>query len=529
MTAQLDSASPRVSLKLIDVESGKPYFEEPKFFEINSYSQLSEALQLALDAVTGADIANIQVSPDGRYLLVAIGDRVLAYDLEQRQPVALRGKLKGQPYGSAIFLAPDQIYVVDPHFSKGLLPARTLSFPDGKVLSESQIGGQNLRAATKGQLIFIGPLKDYAVGILDPAANKVLAAWKFPAIDVWDQKVAAENSRGGLFLSALGSADSLTIPLPLGPLPVPQAGEFSRDGRYLVVSLRNRSGVWDLETGKQVRLLRPMRSLWVDDQDDIFGQLPKYLEMDATEMEITLPSTTTRDLGKYDDKEWQYGDFVYSFKPMGSGRSTGYHATLQVKKMGAQTPAWTRDYPDATPVCWPADGDRLVLAWDLGTDAAKEEVKKYPKLQEETKALTSRKKGLLIETVTPETGAPLEQVALPEVDLSRGWNDERFAQVSGEYALVRGEHGNTVIYKLDTGAKVGEFFGAPVATDSAAGLIAAANREDEILILDERTGKELQRFTLGSPIRLARIVTGKEKMLLVLTADQVVHRVPLGK
>ena len=107
-------------------------------------------------------------------------------------------------------------------------------------------------------------------------------------------------------------------------------------------------------------------------------------------------------------------------------------------------------------------------------------MKKYPKAQEEARSLTSQKKGLLIETVTPETGAPLEQVALPEVDLSRGWNDERFAQISGEYALVHGEHSNTVIYRLDTGGKVGEFFGTPVATDSATGLIAAVNREDEI-------------------------------------------------
>jgi len=53
------------------------------------------------------------------------------------------------------------------------------------------------------------------------------------------------------------------------------------------------------------------------------------------------------------------------------------------------------------------------------------------------------------------------------------------------------------------------------------------NREDEILLVDERTGKELKRFTLGSPVRLARIVTGKEMTLLILTADQMVHRLPL--
>jgi len=425
------------------------------------------------------------------------------------------------------FLAPDQIYVVEPSLSKGLFKARILSFPDGKVMSESQIGDQDIRGATKGPLMIIGPLKGYAVGVFDPSASKVLAAWQLPTIDIWGKKIAAEDSNGGLFLGQLDSTESMHIPLPLGPLPSPRAGAFSPDGKFLVVSLRDRSVVWDMETGKQLRLMRPMRDLWVNEQNRVFGQFPKYKDLDATQMEITLPSITTNDLGKYDDKEWQYRDFAYTFKPMGSGRSIDYHATLQVKKLGAQAPSWTRDYPDVTPVCWPVDGDRLALAWDLSTNTAKEELKKYPKAQEETKALTSHKKGLLIEIVTPETGAPLEQVALPEVDLSRGWNDERFAQVSGEYALVHGEHSNTVIYRLDTGEKVGEFFGSPLATDSATGLIAAMNREDEILLVDERTGKEIERFTLGSPARLARIVSGKDKKLLVLTADQIVHQLPL--
>jgi len=163
----------------------------------------------------------------------------------------------------------------------------------------------------------------------------------------------------------------------------------------------------------------------------------------------------------------------------------------------------------------------------LSVDTAKSEVKKYPKLQEQTKNLTNHKKGLLIETVDPQTGGALEQVALPEVDLTGGWNDERFARVSGEFVLVNGEHGNTAIYRIDTGAKVSEFFGSPVADDASKGLIAAVNREDEIILVDEKTGKELQRFTLGSPVRLARIVTGNAQELLVLTADQVVHRFPL--
>ena len=95
--------------------------------------------------------------------------------------------------------------------------------------------------------------------------------------------------------------------------------------------------------------------------------------------------------------------------------------------------------------------------------------------------------------------------------------------------LAQGEHGNTAIYRMSDGAKTGEFFGSAIASDASAGLVAAINREDEILLVDEHTGKELRRFTLGSPVLVARIVTTGEKTLLVLTADQVVHRIPLPK
>jgi WD40 repeat protein len=525
LNATIDDSGPRLSLKLIDVDTGKPYFEKPKFVELGDFWNFNQLYSFLLDAMSGAEDANVQIDPSGHYLVVAAGNHVLAFDLAARQPITLGGKLKGLSETRMAFLAPDQMFVTEPSVSKGLFKAHIVSFPDGKVVADSEIGDQGIRGATKGSLMIIGPLKGYAVGVFDPFASKILVAWQLPTIDIWDKKVAAEDSSGGLFLGQVDSTDSMHIPLPLGPLPWPGAGEFSRDGKYLIVSLRDRSAVWDMESGKQVNLLRPMRSLWMDDQDHVFGQFPKYRDMDATQMEITLPSITTNDLGKYDDKEEQYGDFVISFKTLGSGTATDYKPTLQVRMMGAQTPAWTREYPEVEPACWPADGNRLALAWDLSTDTAKEELKKYPKAQEEAKSLTSPKKGLLIEIVTADTGAPLEQVALPEVDLSRGWDDRRFAQISGEYALVHGEHSNTVIYRVDTGEKVGEFFGTPLAADSATGLIAAVNREDEILLVDERTGKEIERFTLGSPARLARIVTGKK--LLVLTADQVVHQLPL--
>jgi hypothetical protein len=173
----------------------------------------------------------------------------------------------------------------------------------------------------------------------------------------------------------------------------------------------------------------------------------------------------------------------------------------------------------------------MVLAWDLSSETAQVEIKERPSLQHELQALKDRKKGMLLEAVVPETGAPIEQVVLPEAHLSVGTKDERRARLSGEFVLTHGEHGNTAIYRMQDGTKVGEFFGDVKATSVEAGLIAATNREDEILLVDVHSGKELERFTLSSSIRLAQIVPrtaqNKDGVLIVLTADQMVHRLPL--
>jgi len=525
--AAFEDAGPRLGLSLIDVDSGKPYFEKPKFLEYGMFTNFNAFVEYVAAVITGADLTSIEMDPSGRYLVVAAGYRTMAFDLQQRQPMQLGGKLKDLGYARVTFLGSDKIYAVQPGMSKGLFTGRILTFPDGKVLGEMPMGDQGFRGATKGGLLIAGPIKDYAVCIIDPEASKVLGEWKLPAIDVWDKEIAAENASGGLFLTALGSKDSETVPLPLGPLPAPRAGQFSPDGKYLVVSLRNRADIWDVETGKQLHLIRPISTMWVDGQNRVWSRLPKYLDLDASEVELPLDGKAAKQLGKFDEKDEQYENLQYQLKPMGKDTGTGRHVTLEVKSMETQAVLWSHDFPNERPACWPADNRRMVLAWDLSNDTAKAEAKKYPKLQEEMRALTNRKKGLLIETVSVDTGAALEQVALPEVDLTRGWNDERYAWVDGEFVLVRGEHGNTVIYRLDTGAKVGEFFGSPIAVAADAGLVAAVNREDEVLLVDERTGKELERFTLGSPARLAHILDGKERKLLVLTADQVVHELPL--
>jgi WD40 repeat protein len=528
LRAQFGDENLRVGLSLIDVESGKSYLDKSNFYTASAYTSVAGLVNVAENLMNGNNFASILFDPDGRYALVAVADHAEAFDLDKRQQVQLGGRLKGLGDSTMTFVGPDKFYVVyQPLGSKVPYKAEVLSFPDGNVLNEAQIGDQSIHGASKGELILAGPFKDFATGVVDPTTTKIVAGWQFPTADIWEKYLAGETATGGLYLGHLGVNDGTQMSLPLGPLPKPMAATFSPDGKYLVVSLKGRSSLWDLTTGKQLNLMRPMSTLWVDPQDHLFAILPKYLTHDPTEIELDLGGHGAKELGKPDEKERQHENLQYLFKSMGKNKDVSYHATLEVTDMETQKVLWSHDYPGESPVCWPSDDGRMMLAWDLSVDTAKGEIKKYAKLQEQTKGFTSHKKGLLIETVDGHTGAPLEQVALPEVDLTGGGNDERYARLSGEYLLVNGEHGNTAIYQIGTGTKVGEFFGSPVATDAAIGLIAAVNREDEILLVDEKTGKEIERFTLGSPVRLARIISGGDPELLVLTADQIVHRIPL--
>jgi WD40 repeat protein len=518
---------PRIGLRLIDVESGKPFFDKPSFYESNGFTPQVQILVLALEGLAGGNSTRMIISPDGRYLVVTTFDRSLGYDLEHRQPVTLAGKFQEVGQARMSFLGSDQLYVVGDARGDGLRKARILSFPDGRVLQDTLIGDQQLESTSKGRYLIASPLKNYAAGILDPEKQKIMAASKLDAIDAWDTSVAFEGAAGSVYLMQMGGSEARQVALPMGPLPRPRAAAFSPDGKYLAVSTKSRAELWSLDTGKQLTLTRPFRSLWIDKDDFLFGQLPKFLDKDPSEIKLSLTSPSAKDLAKYEGEDWQYRNMQIRFKPLGRDKAINHHATLEVKNMEAQTVAWSRDYAHEMPACWAAEDDRLVLAWDLTNETAKSEIKSSPALQREASALKDHKSGMLLETVTLETGAPVESVVLPEADLTSGRQDKRRAQVSGGFILVHGEHGNTVIYSLKDGVKVGEFFGNTIATSAEAGLVAATNREDEILLVDEHNGKELERFTLGSPVRLASIVPGKSGQVLVLTADQTVHRLPL--
>jgi WD40 repeat protein len=200
-------------------------------------------------------------------------------------------------------------------------------------------------------------------------------------MDAWDKFVAFEDLFGGLQVGQIGVPSMKRVVLPLGPLPNPRVAAFSPDGKFLAVSVKSRGDIWDLESGKQISVIRPFRSAWFDEGDHLFVQFTKYIGSEPTEQKITLAPVDVKNLAKYEEGDRQYHDLQFRFKPMGEDKSVRQHATLEMKKIETQVVAWSRGYPRETPVCWPAEDNRLVLAWDLSDSTAKSEIKNYPELQ----------------------------------------------------------------------------------------------------------------------------------------------------
>jgi hypothetical protein len=62
----------------------------------------------------------------------------------------------------------------------------------------------------------------------------------------------------------------------------------------------------------------------------------------------------------------------------------------------------------------------------------------------------------------------------------------------------------------------------------ASGLFCVSNRDDELVIYDAATVRELKHFTFPTRVRFAQFLPAR-KELLVLTGDQKVHAISMDE
>jgi len=462
-------------------------------------------------------------SPDGRYFLGAWGPTNLAYDLKEHALLKLKGSMLNPYDGRFTFVDSDKLlYGCDWELHTGKTTDKFQmcfsTFPDGKTLGAFSLGYGWLAGVARGAHALTGPYGNWAAVLLDPVTGAVGQGFKLETVDLAGDTVATEAYNGGLSVGKLGGVLQ-TASLPATPLPSLETGVFSADGRFLAISDRARSAVWDLATGKQTALTRPFRVAAFDENDHLQARVIDQELKPSGEGAVDWRTHKMAAGLSVGGAAVQFGSVLLQLKPTKDIDVEGDDATT-----GARL--WSRRFSNGVPEIAQTDGDQLLLVFGANSDSANDDARHFKNLFARTSDAIKKydDQGLLIEVVARRTGQLQHILLTPAIPATHG--EGRTARLYGDLLAVRGGQNNTVVYRVSDGARLMAFFGQAIAGDSGLGLIAARNRLQELSIYTVATGKELQHLTLDQRILAARIIPQK-RQLMVLTASQHVYTIDL--
>lgn len=519
-----------VWLKLSDVETGKLFYDNKNFYLANYGAQAPEAISRFANE---PGIGNVVYSQDGHVMLVITGTKVMAFDLVNRKPISLSKDLGHMVQGSTAFVDSDKLLFNCDWESKEGSTRDTFkmceaTFPDGLPLNNFKLGYQWVAPVTKGNHVLIGPFKDAAAMLVDPSNGKASAGFKLDSMDMFDQVMASENERGGVTVGELGAKQMQAVELPVSAMPRVEAAAFSPDGHYLAYSGKSRSSLWDLEARKRIGLMRPFRSIRIDEQDRMFAQYPPSQLKPGQNNRLDLATGEATDGTKFEIEAFQYSDVLVKFQPIEKTGTIRSNINLQITDPATGAQLWTKHFAHESPMVRQTDEDTLIFIWDLMSMTASDEMVHLGAKLVKTSDRKSEwvPQGLLVELVASQTGELRRAIAAPERYDGESSADRRGATLYGDYLVVRGNYNNSVIYRVSDGVRTGAFYGRAIAGDSKLGLIAGTNRDQEVIFYEAATGKELKRVTVDHLPRAARFIPAKNA-LLVLTASQRVYTIDL--
>lgn len=512
-----------VWLKLSDVESGKVFYDNKTYFGASN-----AGAEIIVRSGGGKRVGTVVYAQDGRTMLILAGAKSLAFDLGERKPIALGKDFSHMVDGRTAFVDSDKLvfqcdWAEMQTSSKDTFKLCEASFPDGLPVNSFRVGYQWIEPVMKGNYLLIGPFKDNAAMLVDPSTGKASAGFKLDSLDVFGSTVASENEHG-VSVGELGGEQMESAELPVGPMMRVDAAAFSPDGRFLAYSSKSRSSIWDLSTQKRVALMRPFRGVRFDDQEQMYAQYQASNQRSGQNYHIDLKTGKATEGSKYEIDQFQYGDVLITFQPMEMTGTINSNINLVVSDVVTGALLWTRRFPHETPSVRRTEDGSLLLISDLieqtATDESNHAGGKLVKASDTTGRWDA--KGLLIEVVASRTGEIKREVMVPE----HVSDNQRTAALYGDYLVVRGNANNSVIYRVSDGKRLGAFYGRAIAGDSKLGLIASTNRDQDVILYDAATGKELKRVTVDQLPRAVQFIADKNA-LLVLTASQRVYSIDL--
>lgn len=495
---------------------------------------------------------NMGFSLDGRYLLVASADSVLAVDVPARHEVPVSGALKPFLHGAFSFISDKTLVGNEKNGSRAAL----LTFPEGTILHSFELGSSAPFPVAKGEYVLMRPIHDYAVGVLDMRSNTIVRASKTPAMDVYGDIAASMLPSGELALFGAAPAPVAKLALPRGHFGAVEVADFSDDLNWLAVSTRSRGSVWNLSNGARPYNLKGFRGACFAKDGNLYLDFPKRDKVDRSIVRADLRQVQMSIVEKVDPgRAWQECEYLVSLKGKEETVSqkdkdkqndnsededrrdyryegtkiswrdvyepSETNKTLEVRDALTGAPLWSKAFSKVIPAIYTdATSNVAAFRWRLSTPGAKAELKTLPTVLRPDSG--GRDDDYLIEIVELSSGKFLNALI---IDTTNGAIDLHRNLVTRDWLVGYDSIGRTLIYSLKTGKCTAKFFGDPWSV-SLSGTLVFEYDPGRLAIYDLTSNKKSD-LTFPFPVS-STFFTRDGKKLLLLTKDQVVYTVDPG-
>jgi WD40 repeat protein len=531
-----------LTLRLFEVDTGKLLVEKKNFTRLNYWELqqiLGEGLQLTI-------LSRIVFSRDGHYLIATDSHfsdlHYLAYDLSKREEIRLPHpvrKIIAHPFD---FLAASRI--VGGTDSNDAIVAR---FPSGDALQRIQLGDASPTAATHGDYVLIRPVKDHALGVLDLTRNQFVLVNDTPALDLYDDLIVGEMKSGSLALFRIGSATPVAqVALPEARLGTLRVAALSPNIEDIALSERSRSGVWELNTGRQRLRLRGLRGAWFSADGTLFADFPKddvekqprnmlHIDLRTGHGSVAYRVAEGSDTEEPKDqtaqappKWWVYqvGELLCTWKPSVKDDTLDQNVDLEVSDITNGKPLWSRHFPKERPYLYfDLQSGELIFAWQLSTSAAKQEISGDPPLSARLAELTDRPTAVLLELLNGRTGTVIGRII---VDTGKASFQITDVEGNGDIVKVHDNQNRILFYSAATGKQIGSLFSDGLSKISADGsTLAIVNAEYELTLYSLPTLEKKDSLRFPEPISWFWFGRGS-KQIFILTRDQTAYTLDLS-
>ena len=552
-----------LGLSVLETQTGKRVFHKKEFASLNALEYLFWIIGRDDDARHHNALFNLQFSSDSHYLLAgrsnqfrfrifidsrAIGETdALALDLSTGKQISASGDLKKATKGSFIFLGPDKILATMPTSAE---ESGIFTFPQGKRIAKFTLAANDLKLTANPRYVMIKNSWRDAIAFFDLDRGEVIGGFNKTTAALWNDVLVSELVSGNVAIStatfneetkSLRLQQTGNLDIPVGSMNRIYAANVSDNLQWLALSSKTRGGVWDLSTGERKLHVRGFRGSLIAANGTAIGDFPKQEPINHSLVHLDAPKSQVNVLREIPERgARQYGRFVLvrtslraikesekakekgkeGEDPSESSASLNREVRFELRDVVNDKVGWTKDFPKEAPDYFFDDySGRVILYWNLGTEAGKARVKEDPALVERSRQMGNKDDDYVIEVFDAFENKSVGSLLL---ETGKGSFDIEAGSSEGDWLVLRDDNNRVLVYSIKDGELHHRFFGAKATMNPKGTQVMVENYPGELTLYDLATGNSTGRLRFKTGAAFARFsLDGKR--LLVLTSGQVAY------